>query len=97
MEAKLWVSTYVDYGPTCDGKARILGIDKTKEEAEARVRNDIEAWIDDRASEGVEADFDKMAAWYDYDTDDGCEWNIEERELEIDDTLLNEPISNAIC
>ena len=97
MKAKLWVSTYVDHGPTCDGKARVLGIDKTKEEAEARVHNDIEAWIDDRASEGVEADFDKMAAWYDYDTDDGCEWNIEERELEIDDTLLNEPIANAIC
>lgn len=41
MEAKLWVSTYVDHGPTCDGKARVLGIDTTKEEAEARVRNDI--------------------------------------------------------
>lgn len=78
MEAKLWVSTYVDHGPTCDGKARILGIDKTKEEAEARVRNDIEAWRHSRASEGVEADFNKMSAWYDYDTDDGCEWNIEE-------------------
>ena len=85
MKVKLWVSTYVDHGPTCDGKARILGIDKTKEEAEARVRNDIESWIDDRASEGVEADFDKKAAWYDYDTDDCCEWNIEEQTIDVDE------------
>lgn len=97
MKAKLWIATYVDRGDTCDGKARILGIDKTKEEAEARVRNDIETWADDHAGERLIVDFDKMTAYCLYDADVGCEWNIEERELEIDDALLNEPIANAIC
>ena len=50
---------------------------KSKEEAEAFVRADIEKWADDHAGEGVEVDFDKMSAHYDYDTDNGCEWNIE--------------------
>jgi len=75
---KLWIATYVDYGETCDGKARVLDICKSKEEAEAVVRNDIEKWADDHAGENVEVDFDKMSAHYDDDTSDGCEWNIEE-------------------
>lgn len=83
MNIKLWIVTAVDHSETCDGKARVLEVCKSKEEAEAFVRNDIEAWIDDRASEGVEADFDKKAAWYDYNTDDGCEWNIEERLIDV--------------
>ena len=72
-----WIVTAVDHGPTCDGKARVLAVCGTEDEAKAYVRADIEEWIDDRATEGVEADFDNMAAWYDYDTDNRCEWNIE--------------------
>ena len=80
---KLWIATYVDRGETSDGKARVLDICKSKEEAEAVVRNDIEKWADDHAGEGIEVDFDKMSATYDYDTDDGCEWNIEEVSMNI--------------
>ena len=83
MKIKLWIATYVENGETCDGKARVLSICKTKEEAEALVHSDIEKWRNDHADEGVEVDFNKMSAWYDYDTSDGCEWNIEEREVEI--------------
>lgn len=78
---KVWIATVVDYGETCDGKARVLDVCKTKEEAEEVVRNDIEKWADDHAGEGVEVDFDKMSAHFDYNTDDGCEWNIEEVEV----------------
>ena len=82
MSKKLFIVTAVDYGETSDGKARVLDICKTKEEAQAIIRNDMEKWADDRAGEGIEVDFDKMSAHYDYDTDDGCEWNINEHDLD---------------
>lgn len=75
---KKWIVTAVDHGETCDGKARVLQVCDTEDEAKAYVRNDMESWLDERAGEGVEADFDKMEAHYDYDSDNGCSWNIEE-------------------
>lgn len=78
---KLWIATCVDHGETCDGKARVLDVCTSKEEAVAVVRNDMEKWADDRAGEGVEVDFDKMSAHYDYNSDEGCEWNVEEAEI----------------
>ena len=83
MKVKLWIVTAVDNGETCDGKARVLDTCKSKEEAEALVRADIEKWADDRAGEGVEVDFDKMSAHYDYNSDVGCEWNIEECLIDV--------------
>lgn len=83
MTTKIWIATYVDRGDTCDGKARVLDIYKSKEEAEAAVRNDIEKWADDRAGERLIVDFDKMTAYCLYDADVGCEWNIEEHLLAI--------------
>jgi len=81
---KVWIATAVDYGETCDGKARTLDICKTKEEAQAVVRNDIEHWADERAGMPIVVDFDKMSAKYNWETlddADGCEWNVEEKEL----------------
>lgn len=82
---KLFISTYVDHGETCDGKSRVLGVDQTREEAMARVRNDIENWADVRPGMPIVVDFDKMSAKYNWETpditDDGCEWNIEEVEV----------------
>lgn len=78
---KKYIVTAVDHGESCDGKARVLEVCDTKEEAKAFVRADIENWADERAGEGVEVDFDKMSAHYDYDTDEGCEWNIECRDI----------------
>ena len=79
---KVWIATYVDYGETCDGKARVLDVFKTKKEAATAVRADIEKWRTKNQDEGVEVDFDKMAGWFDYNPDDRCEWNIEEAKLE---------------
>ena len=80
MATKIWVATYVDQSDTCDGKARTLGVYKTKAEAVRNVKADIEKWTNDmtsRAGEGVRIDFDKMSAVHLY-CDEGCEWNIEE-------------------
>ena len=83
MNMKIWIATYVDHGETCDGKARVLDVCKSKEEAEAAVRADIEKWADDRATEDIYVDFDAMAAGYNRNADEGCEWNIEERTLDV--------------
>lgn len=75
---KKFIVTAVDSGETCDGKARVLVVCNTREEAKAFVQNDIEAWADEREGEDIEVDFDKMSAHYAYNNDNGCEWNIEE-------------------
>lgn len=85
---KRWIVSSIETGETCDGKPRVLAICTTKDEAKAYVQNDIEEWIDRNATEGVEADFDKMRAWFDYDTNDGCDWNIEEIEIPIPDACI---------
>ena len=76
---KRWIVTAVDHDT--DGKARVLGAFKTHEEAKNYVDEDIKEWIDQWAGEGCECDFDKMAAWYNYDDSQWCEWNIEEVEI----------------
>ena len=86
---KIWIATYVDIGETCDGKPRVLTTASSKEEILNEVRADIEKWADDRAGEGIEVDFDRMRAHYDYDSNCGCEWNIEEIDIEPYDYKKN--------
>ena len=51
------------------------------------ILNNVSDWekklYDQLLKDKSDIDFNKMSAWYDYDTSDGCEWNIEEREVEI--------------
>lgn len=77
---KKFIVTAVNSGKTCDGKARVLAVCNTREEAKAFVQTDIETWAYERAYEGIEVDFCKMSAHYNYN-DDGCEWNIEEVDI----------------
>ena len=79
---KIWIAMYVESGETCDGKPRVLKACATKEEAQNEIRADIEDWADDRAGENVEVDFDKMSV-SDQDRDEGCEWYIEEVEVQV--------------
>ena len=79
---KIWIAVYVESGETCDGKPRVLKACATKEEAQNEVRADIEDWADDRAGENIEVDFDKMSV-SDQDRDEGCEWYIEEVEVQV--------------
>ena len=83
---KIWIAMYVDQGETCDGKPRLLDICKSREEALAVVRADIEHWADDRAGMPIVVDFDKMSAKYNWETlddTDGCEWYIDERDIDF--------------
>lgn len=82
---KLWIVTAVDHDPNgnCDGKARVLGAFKSYDEARNYVNEDIQEWVDRNCEEGVECSFAEMAAWYDYDDSDRCEWNIEEIGVDV--------------
>ena len=74
-----WAVTYVDYGETCDGKARLLKVCDTKEEAIAAERADMEKWASDHKGVGCEMDFSRMSGRVGQDdgrNEDGCEWNI---------------------
>lgn len=86
---KSYIVTAVDTSDTCDGKARVLSACATPEQANEFVKRDIEKWADDRAGEGIEVDFDRMRAHYDYDSSYGCEWNIEEVDIEPYDYKKN--------
>lgn len=78
---KIWIATAVDHGETCDGKARILAAYLTENEAACYIRSDMEEWADRNAGEDVTVDFDKMRAYFNYDTSEGCEWNVEPTDL----------------
>lgn len=90
---KKHIVTVVDHGDTCDGKARILEVCNTKDEAMSFVRADIEHWVDERAGDSIVVDFDKMSVRYKDGTDNGCEWNIECRDIVSD--LTEKQIGDA--
>lgn len=87
--SKVFVATYVDVGETCDGKARVLGIYRTKAEALEAVKDDMENWqsANDEDFEGEEngvtatIDVDRMSGSLN-DGEAGCEWNVEEADLD---------------
>ena len=55
---KKFIVTAVDSGDTCDGKARVLAVCNTREEATAFVQADIEPYADERDYEGMEVGFE---------------------------------------
>ena len=74
---KMFIVTAVDISETVDGKARVLAVCNTQEEAKNFVKNDMEDFINDADEMNPISDFDTMSAR----TEDGmygCEWNIEE-------------------
>ena len=74
-----WAVTYVDVGETCDGKARLLKVCDSHEEALAAERADMEKWAEDHKDVGGEIDFSKMSGRIGQDdgrSEDGCEWSI---------------------
>ena len=71
--------TIVDYGGNYDGKARVLLLTDTLEEARAFVRNDMEDYIDTATDDDGNCpydkiDFDRMSIMN--ENGNGCEWNI---------------------
>ena len=83
---KRWIVTVADSGDTCDGKARVLAVCKTEEEARAFVRNDMEERVDSATDDTGDCsyevvDFDKMSLST-HTCENSCEWNVEEIEFD---------------
>ena len=73
---KSWMVNSISHSPICGLDGSLIGIYDSEEVAKASVKSCIETWRHVHADEGVEVDFDGMAAWYDYDPSDGCRWFI---------------------
>jgi len=80
-KAKKFVVTAVDYGDTCDGKARVIGVFDECEKAVEFVKSDIAGYVDNGTIDGEctydEIDYEGMSVFTD-NHENGCEWNIEE-------------------
>ena len=73
---KSWIVNCVEHSLICGLKGSLVGIYDSEEVAKTAVKLHIETWRKAHCNEGVEVDFDKMAAWFDYDSSDGCRWFI---------------------
>lgn len=71
---ELWCVTFVEYGDSVDGKARVMGLYNSKEEAHLRMREDAENYLKDLDLE-VKV-YDDSASVGSKD-DVGCEYRIE--------------------
>lgn len=79
---KMFIVTAVDISETADGKARVLAVCNTRDEAKNFVKHDMEDFINNNAYMYLTVDFDKMSALTEDDSY-GCEWNIEEVNFEL--------------
>lgn len=86
FKLKRWIVTAVDFDADgqCDGKARILTILASKENAQNYVLEDMREYVDNNVTRRMLMDEDKMRVT-DIDAGYSCEWNIEEVELELTD------------
>lgn len=73
---KSWMVNRISHSPISGIRGRLIGVYASEDAAKAEVHARIEIWRHTYENEGVEVDFDKMAAWFDYDTSDGCRWYI---------------------
>ena len=73
---KSWIVNYVEHSLIFGLKGSLIGIYDSEEAARTAVKLHIETWRKAHCNEGVEVDFDKMAAWFDYDSSDGFRWFI---------------------
>ena len=86
MKKTVYVATYVDYGDSCDGKARTIGVFQTEELAKESVKKDMATYIDAMVKEGrdissLKIDANGMSIYKDDYC--GCEWNVEDIGMEI--------------
>lgn len=77
--AKMWIATYVDRGDTCDGKARVLKVCRTRDEARSEILSNMVKWHSDRDG-NAKVDFDRLSARL---GDESCEWNCEEVDVDV--------------
>lgn len=73
---KRWMVNSISHSSVNGIHGCLIGVYDSEEAAKAEVHARIETWRYAYENEGVEVDFDKMAAWFDYDPADGCRWFI---------------------
>lgn len=73
-QCEMWCVTYVEYGDSVDGKARVMGIFKSKEEAHHRMKEDAEGYMKDL---GLEVKVYEDSASVGSTDEVGCEYRIE--------------------
>ena len=73
---KNWMVNRISHSPINGIHGCLLGVYASEDAAKAEVHARIEIWRSAFENEGVEVDFDKMAAWFDYDPSHGCRWFI---------------------
>lgn len=83
MTKPIFIVTAVDTSDTADGKAVVIDVCKSHEEALAVIKNDMEQYMDDAAGMNLIVDFDRFSA-HTEDYNYGCEWNISEHNLDFD-------------
>lgn len=82
MKAKKWIVTAVDMGETANGKPRVLKVCDTKEAAMEYVRTDMDGFVARATDMDLAADYAVMSI-HNVDYSFGCEWNIEEVDIEV--------------
>ena len=73
-QCEMWCVTYVEYGDSVDGKARVMGLFKSKEEAHLRMKEDAEGYMKDL---GLEVKVYEDSASVGSTDEVGCEYRIE--------------------
>ena len=92
--SKAYIVTAVDYGDSADGKARTIGVFFDKKKAEEELAKDMDTYKEFRKTERRDIIERHWAIWH--DDHHGCEWNIEDKEVEIPLTSLQTTTLNGI-
>ena len=92
--SKAYIVTAVDYGDSVDSKARTIGVFFDKKKAEEELAKDMDTYKEFRKTERRDIIERHLAIWH--DNNHGCEWNIEDKEVEIPLTPLQFTTINGI-
>lgn len=84
LSIRRWIVTYVEYGDSVDGKARILGVYMDPEAAYNAMRDDANRYKNELCLDHIEV-FDDSASVGETD-ECGCEYRIDMFDIELADT-----------
>lgn len=88
FKIRRYILTVVDYGDTCDGKARVLGMFKTHQEAYDKMEADAKEKAKEIYEDEEDANIGTDINWWDASVGEfapcGYEYKIEEVEVEVD-------------
>lgn len=77
----MWAVVFVEYGDSVDGKGRVMGLYRTKEDAKTDMVNAAHKYMEDLALEDIEIHGDSASVG---STDEcGCEYSIQELEFPV--------------